>query len=524
MEIRNPKAEIRRKSEIRNPKAGIAELSGIGSALNAETAGAALSRSDRTERRTGCGLRISDFGFRPSDFLRISAFGFRIWAFGVRIFALLAFWSMSAVAEQRFPPPDFVETSHQLPSTATPAARGLYYQYLDVAVLAASLGVATWLVLGRRSRRGVVALAIFSVAYFGFYRKGCVCAIGSLQDVALALGDGGYAVPVGVLVFFVLPLAFALFAGRTFCAGVCPHGALQDLVLLKPVNVPSWLEHGLSIVPFVYLGAGVLFAATGSAFIICEYDPFVPVFRMSGRALMVLGGAGLLGVGVFVGRPYCRFLCPYGALLKLAGSVAKWRLRVTPDACTRCRLCEASCPFGAMRQPESGKPAPGALAGERRRLVWLLVLLPLLAGAGAWLGGRFSGPASQLHTDVSLAERFVRERDTPPKTGTPTPDDLSLERARQNPGELLAQAALIRHKFRLGGWLFGAWVGLVIGAKLISLSVHRQRTDYEPDRGACLSCARCLEYCPSELARRGIMPSEVRGSKIEDRSVPLPIE
>jgi polyferredoxin len=89
--------------------------------------------------------------------------------------------------------------------------------------------------------------------------------------------------------------------------------------------------------PYIYLGAGVLFAATGSAFIICEYDPFVPIFRMNGRTLMVLAGVTLLLLGVFVGRPYCRFLCPYGALLKLGGIVAKWRVRVTPDYCTQCR-------------------------------------------------------------------------------------------------------------------------------------------------------------------------------------------
>ena len=409
------------------------------------------------------------------------------------------------MADWRFPPPDFVETRHQFPVTQTPAARGLFHQYLDVAVLAASLGVATWLVIGRRSRRGLAALSLFSVAYFGFYRKGCVCAIGSLQNVALALGDSGYAVPAGVLVFFVLPLAFALFAGRTFCSGVCPHGALQDLVLLKPVKVPVWLEHGLSVLPFVYLGAGVLFAATGSVFLICQYDPFIPIFRMSGRALMVLAGSGLLVAGMFVGRPYCRFLCPYGALLKLAGSVAKWGLQVTPDHCSQCRLCEASCPFGAIRQPEPGEPEPGARAQGRRRLVWLFVLLPLLAGAGGWLGGRFSGPASHMHASVSLAERLVRERDTPPKSGVPTPDDLALERARENPTALLAEAAAIRHKFRLG-WLFGAWVGLVVGAKLISLSVRRERTDYEPDRGACVSCARCIEHCPHELKQRRTNP------------------
>src|SRR6185369_13478072 len=127
-----------------------------------------------------------------------------------------------------------------------------------------------------------------------------------------------------------LPLVTALFFGRTFCAAACPHGALQDLILLKAVQVPAWLERGLGVIPFVYLGLAVLFAATGSAFIICQYDPFIPIFRLSGSTTALAIGAGLLATGVFVGRPYCRFLCPYGALLKIAASVSKWRVRITP--------------------------------------------------------------------------------------------------------------------------------------------------------------------------------------------------
>jgi ferredoxin len=421
--------------------------------------------------------------------------------------ALLLFSVLTgvAVAEQRFPPPDF-ESGHQLPVTMSPAARGVLFQYLDVAVLAASLALASWLVYQRRSRKGLTALSLFSLLYFGFWRKGCVCAIGSLQNVSLALCDRGYAVPLGVVAFFILPLVLALFAGRSFCAGVCPHGALQDLVLLKPVKVPPWLEQALSVLPYIYLGAGVLFAATGSAFIICQYDPFVPIFRLSGRTLMVLSGAALLLLGVFVGRPYCRFLCPYGALLKLGAIVAKWRVRVTPDYCTQCRLCEASCPFGAMREPESGPVGAPALAKDRRRLAWILALLPVLLAGGGWLGSQFSAPASRLHPTVSLADQLVSAQGTAPQFGALSPDDLALERARQTPKEILTEAAAIRRKFDMGGWIFGAWVGLVIGAKLISLSVRRKRTDYEPDRGDCFACARCFEYCPNELVRRGLMP------------------
>jgi ferredoxin len=278
-------------------------------------------------------------------------------------------------------------------------------------------------------------------------------------------------------------------------------------VLLKPIKVPPWLEQPLSVLPYIYLGAGVLFAATGSAFIICQYDPFVPIFRMSGRSLMVLSGTALLLLGVFVGRPYCRFLCPYGALLKLGATVAKWRIRVTPDYCTQCRLCEASCPFGAMREPQSSPAGAQALAKDRRRLAWMLALLPVLLAGGAWLGHQFSTPASRLHPTVSLADQLVRAEGTAPNVGALSPDDLALERARQTPKEILTEAAGIRHKFDLSGWIFGAWVGLVIGAKLISLSVRRKRTDYEPDRGDCFACARCFEYCPNELVRRGLMPA-----------------
>ena len=419
------------------------------------------------------------------------------------LFALLA---GVALAEQRFPPPDF-ESGHKLPITTTPAARAIYLQYLDVTVLAACLGLGSWLVYKPRSRKGLVLLSIFSVLYFGFWRKGCVCAIGSLQNVALGLCDRGYAVPVGVTAFFVLPLVFSLLGGRVFCGAVCPHGALQDLVLLKPLKVPPWLEQALSVLPYLYLGAGVLFAATGSVFLICQYDPFVPIFRMNGRSLMVLSGAALLLLGVFVGRPYCRFLCPYGALLKLGAIVAKWRVRVTPDYCTQCRLCESSCPFGAMREPEAGAAGAQLLVQDRKRLAWLLALLPVLLLGGGWLGSEFGPPASRLHATVSLADQLARAQDAPPRFGALSPDDLALERARQTPKEILTEAAAIRHKFTTGGWIFGAWVSLVIGVKLISLSLRRRRTDYEPDRGDCFACARCFEYCPNELVRRGLMPA-----------------
>jgi NosR/NirI family transcriptional regulator, nitrous oxide reductase regulator len=436
----------------------------------------------------------------------------------IAILTLLIFlFPATALPEQRFPPPEF-ESGHVVPTTSVPEARGILLQYADLAVLAGCLGIAAWLVYKRRSRKGVLYLGLFSLLYFGFYRKGCVCSIGSIQNVALALCSSNYAAPLTVLGFFLLPLFFVLFSGRVFCSGVCPHGALQDLVLIKPLKVPYWLEQGLGILPFIYLGAGVIFAATETTFIFCQYDPFVPLFRMSGRMFMVTAGVILLLLGMFIGRPYCRFLCPYGALLRIAGSVAKLRVRVTPTTCTQCRLCEGSCPFGAMREPESSRAELQLMSTDRRRLGWLLVLLPVLMVVGGAIGEQFGAAASHQHSAVRWAQRLIDEHATTP-SGAATADDLELARIRQQPNQILSRAAQVQKRFALSGIGFGAWTGLVIGVKLLSLALRRNRSDFEPDPGACVACARCFESCPEEIARLGLV-AQARATLAESKPQP----
>lgn len=460
------------------------------------------SQTAEEKRRKGEKGRISRR--RGSPFLLFPSAPFRR---TLALFVLFLTLLCSALAEPRFPPPDFSETNHQLPITTTPSARAEWLQYLDVAVLAACLGVAVWLIYKQRSRRGVFWLSLFSLGYFGFYREGCVCAIGAPQNIALGLFNPGYAVPLTVIAFFALPLVVALFAGRAFCAGVCPHGALQDLLLIKPLKVPAWLEHGLGILPFIFLGFGLSFAATGTGFPICRYDPIVPIFRLNGPGLLIVLAAVTVLLAMFVGRPYCRFLCPYGALLKLASLAAKFRVRVTPDICTQCRLCENSCPFGAMREPSPGTVEPKSLVPERRRLGWLLLLVPALIAGGAWLGGELAVPVAKLNPTVELAERYIAQQKSPVDYGVMTPEALSLERAERDPEALLKSAADMRRRFWLACVLFGGWIGLVVGIKLASLSLRTLRTDFEPDRGACFACARCFRSCPQELVRIGQMPA-----------------
>jgi len=160
-----------------------------------------------------------------------------------------------------------------------------------------------------------------------------------------------------------------------------------------------------------------------------------------------------------------------------------------------------------MREPEFAGADVARLGQDRRRLGMLLVSLPIMILAMAWVGAQLSGPASRLNPTVSLAEELARNPVSTSVEKPTAPNELALERARLAPAEITEQAARIGRTFAIGGWAFGGWVGLVIGVKLISLSLRRTRTDYEPDRGNCVACARCFEHCPNELARIGKGPA-----------------
>ncbi len=413
---------------------------------------------------------------------------------------LLAVMISSASAQEFITRPDV--PGHPIPTTEFPEPRAGWLEYLDVAALVGALALASYLALARRSRKGLFALAVISLAWFGFWREGCVCAIGSIQNVTLGLFDSGYAVSLPILAFFVLPLVFTLFFGRTFCAAVCPLGAAQEVVAVRPVKVPAWLDHSLGLLAYVYLGLAVLFAATGTAFVICEYDPFVSFFRLSGTVNMLILGGSFLLVGVFIGRPYCRYLCPYGVILRWLSRLSKWHVRIPPEECIKCRLCEDACPYGAIREPTVDQSLDERKRG-RRRLSLLLVLVPVLIALGAWLGPSLSVPLSQMDPTVRLAEE-VRLDETG-KLGETTDAVDAFYESGQPVIELYREAIERRGRFAWAGRLLGVWVGLVIGAKLVHLSIRRRRDEYVPDRAGCVSCGRCFWYCPGEQARLGLI-------------------
>lgn len=417
------------------------------------------------------------------------------------IYLLTALYILMAFplgAQQRFPKPEF-ESGYEQPDVIAPEPRGMSLEYFDVAVLLVVLALASWLALRKRSRQGILWLSIFTLLYFGFYREGCICSVGSLQNVTLSFSDVTYAISATVLLFFLLPLIFTIFFGRTFCAAACPLGVIQDLVIIHPISLPFWLRKTLGIIPYIYLALAVLYAATGTDFIICRYDPFVGIYRMDAPYTMIVLGVAFLLMGMFVGRPYCRFFCPYGVLLKWMSKFSRWHLTITPAHCIKCKLCTTSCPFDAIDYPTEEKVTIGSRSGSNRFMLYA-VLIPVWVLAGAFVGMKSHTYLSRANQDIYLAELLIKNPEI--RNDAENLDVQTFLGSGRTMEMLVEDARIVRKKFYIGSTIAGGFIGLVIAMTLLNQVIFRRRTDYQPNPGDCYSCGRCMDYCPVEKPKK----------------------
>ena len=398
---------------------------------------------------------------------------------------------MQVSAQNRFPKPDF-ESGYQYPDLYYHTPNELLWEVLDVVMLLALLLTATWAIYKRR--KPMIWVSVVSVLYFGFFREGCVCSVGSIQNVVLALADGTYSMPWNVLLFFLLPVVFALIFGRVFCSGVCPIGALQELVNVRNGKMNKAVEAVLGLLPWLYLILTILFAATRSQFLICRFDPFIGIFRLGGDMGLLVFGIVLLVISVFTGRPFCRFLCPYGALLSLFSAVSVRKIEITQKKCINCELCHNACPVDAIRAPYANNVKEERTEGVKRIIVYMLVL-PVLMAAGALLMRASSDSLSTANREVRLHEMVTEyEAQSDPQTIPLEVKAFYMEGRTME--DLAASADAVKAQFRTISTWCGAFMGLVLSIALIRFSVKRRRETYEIDMSSCVACGKCFDYCP----------------------------
>ena len=207
---------------------------------------------------------------------------------------------------------------------------------------------------------------LFTLFFIGFYAQGQLSVV-NIYTLFLAIWDG-----FSLNVFLMDPVLFILWTytfislfvwGRgLFCGWLCPFGALQEMAAwlgeklkFRQVKVPEKWHRRLILLkyPILLVLVGTAFYSLELAEKLVEVEPFktgITLFFVRYWPFVAYA-VGLLVVGMFIHKFYCRYLCPLGAGLAVLGKLRlfSWLDRV--ELCGKpCQHCKNSCGINAIHK------------------------------------------------------------------------------------------------------------------------------------------------------------------------------
>ncbi len=166
--------------------------------------------------------------------------------------------------------------------------------------------------------------------------------------------------PAGMFIFLGIVL-MSLVIGKSFCSWLCPVGFLSELVgdfgeklFKRKIIVPKILDYPLRSLKYLMLGFlvyAVFFLMTGAAlktFLDSPYNQVADIkmyyFFANISQLSVIVISILFLLSIVIRNFWCRYLCPYGALLGIASLLSPVKIKRSTVSCIDCNLCAKACP------------------------------------------------------------------------------------------------------------------------------------------------------------------------------------
>jgi len=186
--------------------------------------------------------------------------------------------------------------------------------------------------------------------------------IGALMGLKLWIMEGVFdrIHPAG-LVIFVAAIAMAIVLKKGFCGWICPVGSLSDSVWKlgekifgRNFSINRYADYALRSVKYMlmafFIYGIILKMPSGAIFRFLENDYyriadvkmlffFTEMTRTTAISLSLL-----FVLSLFYKNFWCRYLCPYGALLGLLSILSPLKIRRNEAACIHCRKCTENCP------------------------------------------------------------------------------------------------------------------------------------------------------------------------------------
>lgn len=186
-----------------------------------------------------------------------------------------------------------------------------------------------------------------------------ICPFGGVVSIYNLLTVGDYIQKIHSSALMLMGLVFLLtvFLGPVFCGWVCPLGTFQEWIgkigkriFRERYNnfVPKRVDGFMRYIRIIVLLWVIYITAKTGLLVFTNVDPYYALFNfwtgeVAVQALVILA---LTALGsLFVERPWCKYLCPYGALLGFANKLKVFKLYRDENTCISCDLCSKSCPM-----------------------------------------------------------------------------------------------------------------------------------------------------------------------------------
>lgn len=171
-------------------------------------------------------------------------------------------------------------------------------------------------------------------------------------------------------ILMILGVIAAILFGTLFCGYICPFGSFQEWIgklgkKLFPNRynrmVPQKLDRILRYLRYGVLAMVLYNTAVTAKLVFQSVDPYYALFNfftdeVAVSAYVMLGVIVVLSL--FIERPWCKYLCPYGAFLSLFNPIRIFKIRRSENSCVGCKKCDRVCP---MNIEVSGKEVIGDL-------------------------------------------------------------------------------------------------------------------------------------------------------------------
>jgi polyferredoxin len=148
---------------------------------------------------------------------------------------------------------------------------------------------------------------------------------------------------------------------KSFCGWFCPVGTLSEWLWKlgrslfgKNYKLPVWIDVPLRSIKYLLLGffVKIIFSMSSSAISGFLQSPYYKIsdvkmlhFFTQISTLTVVVLTILVLSSIFVRNVWCRYLCPYGALMGLLALCSPTRIRRNSDTCIGCKSCSEACPY-----------------------------------------------------------------------------------------------------------------------------------------------------------------------------------